>query len=64
MKIQYDAERRMFHLQSGEMSYVLGFTQDGRLLHLYWGKRLSQDISLYPFYTRFISMRCTRIKSQ
>ena len=48
MKIHHDAERRMFHLQSGEMSYVLGVTPDGRLLHLYWGKRLSQDISLDP----------------
>ena len=46
MKITYHQEIGLFHLQTTEMSYVLGTTKDGRLLHLYWGKALQMDDSL------------------
>ncbi len=42
MPINYDAEKRRFHIQSGTMSYVLEVVKDGWLRHAYWGKKLKQ----------------------
>ncbi|MBQ6804145.1 MAG: hypothetical protein IJP04_05780, partial [Clostridia bacterium] len=54
MNIRYDAERKIFHLQTREMSYVLGVTPDGRLLHLYWGKALENEASLQALATEIL----------
>ncbi|CAM3042744.1 alpha-galactosidase [Paenibacillus sediminis] len=40
MKIEFDAEQKIFHLQSKNTSYVMQVIRDGYLTHLYWGKRI------------------------
>ena len=40
MFIKYDESNRIFHLQSGEASYVLGVTKQGYLAHYYWGRKV------------------------
>ena len=41
MRITWNAALRYFHLATTEMSYLMGVTLDGRLLHLYWGAALT-----------------------
>lgn len=38
--ITYDPEKRLFHLQGKDTSYVMQVIRGGCLSHLYWGKRL------------------------
>ncbi len=45
MNIAWNAEKKYFHLKTGEMSYLMGVAPDGRLLHLYWGKTLACEES-------------------
>jgi alpha-galactosidase len=40
MSIRYDENNRIFHLQSGDASYVLGVTKQGYLAHYYWGRKV------------------------
>ncbi|MCH3972292.1 MAG: alpha-galactosidase [Oscillospiraceae bacterium] len=40
MPIFYDAKKQLFHLSNDCVSYVLQVSQDGRLSHKYWGKKL------------------------
>ncbi|MBD2844152.1 alpha-galactosidase [Paenibacillus sp. IB182496] len=40
MGIHYDAQRRLFHLQSLDTSYVIQLVGAGYPAHLYWGKRM------------------------
>lgn len=40
MPIRYDAERKLFHLQTKSASYVMGLFRDHYLFHLYWGKKI------------------------
>ncbi|MHA6480531.1 alpha-galactosidase [Paenibacillus sp. strain BS8-2] len=40
MFIQFDESNRIFHLQSGDTSYVLGLTEQGFLAHYYWGRKV------------------------
>ncbi|MDF2836504.1 MAG: alpha-galactosidase [Paenibacillus sp.] len=40
MFIKYDESNRIFHLQSGDASYVLGVTKQGYLAHYYWGRKV------------------------
>ncbi len=40
MTIHYDQERRVFHLQSANSSYVMQIVGDGYLAHLYWGRKI------------------------
>lgn len=40
MAIRYDESTRTFHLQSGNVSYVMQIVKDGYLAHLYWGSRI------------------------
>jgi len=47
MNIRFCEEHRFFHLFTKEMSYAFGITENKRLVHLYWGKRLSTE-SLVP----------------
>ena len=40
MPIYFDEEKRIFHLQAGDSSYVLQIVRDGYLKHAYWGKKV------------------------
>lgn len=40
MTITYLKDKNLFHLQSKNVSYVLGVTKQGHLAHYYWGKRI------------------------
>ncbi len=40
MGIQFEKKRGLFHLTSNTTSYILKKTDDGDLLHLYWGEKL------------------------
>lgn len=40
MSIHYDERNHIFHLQSGDTSYVLGVTKQGYLAHYYWGRKV------------------------
>lgn len=42
MSIQFDAVKKVFHLQAKDTSYVMGIARDGYLLHLYWGKKINE----------------------
>ena len=44
--ITFDARRRMFHIQTAEMSYLCSIGQDNRLVHRYWGSRLKDTEDL------------------
>ena len=46
MNITYDANRRLFHLFSDEMSYAFLITDKGKLINIYWGKRLVHEDAL------------------
>ncbi len=37
MSIQYDEKRRLFRIQTGEMSYVFAVSDKGKLIHCHWG---------------------------
>ena len=51
MRMHFDAENRVFHLSTPEMSYAFGIAEDGRVRHLYWGPALKQDLSIMPLCT-------------
>lgn len=40
MTVTYLKDKNLFHLQSKNVSYVLGVTKQGHLAHYYWGKKL------------------------
>ena len=40
MPIYFDSSKRLFLLQAGETSYVMGLSATGYLCHLYWGKKI------------------------
>ena len=40
MAIQYDASRRLFHLQTDDTSYAIRIVHGGYLAHVYWGARV------------------------
>lgn len=42
MSINYDAERNIFHLRSGNSSYAMQIVRGKYLTHLYWGKGLRE----------------------
>lgn len=41
MAIYYEEEHKLFHLKTKEYSYVMQVLKSGYLVHLYWGKSLS-----------------------
>jgi len=45
MRIYYDEKEKFFHLQTPEMSYVIGIAPDGRIINDFWGKGLATDQS-------------------
>ncbi|ANS73343.1 alpha-galactosidase [Paenibacillus yonginensis] len=54
MPIQFDAEQRVFHLQSANSSYVLQIVKGEFVTHLYWGKKIKfyRDSSPLAFVGR------------
>ena len=49
---------RVFTLSGGDVSYVLHVTEDGKLMNLYWGKRVPDhavqpELSDYPGFASF-----------
>ena len=53
--IHYNAENRMFHLQSGNVSYVFFADRHGFLRHLYFGEAIpAQEDILYLSQTAFL----------
>lgn len=57
MAITFNADHNTFTLSGGDVSYVLHITAEGRLMNLYWGKRVP-DGSICPAlddYPAFIS---------
>ena len=58
MSINYCSESRSFYLAGGDVSYVLHVTEEGRLMNLYWGKRvpdgaISTSLVGYPACASF-----------
>lgn len=41
MPIIYDNSRKIFHLQTGNTSYIMQIVKEKYLVHLYWGRRIS-----------------------
>jgi alpha-galactosidase len=44
--IIYNAEKKVFHLQAKDTSYVFEILNTGHLGHLYWGKKVKADLDL------------------
>ncbi|MCM3033994.1 alpha-galactosidase [Niallia sp. MER 6] len=42
MGILFDSNRKIFHLQARNTSYVMEIARDGYLLHLYWGRKVKE----------------------
>jgi alpha-galactosidase len=45
-EIRYVADRKLWHLEAGPVSYVIGINEHGELQSIYWGKRLWRDDDL------------------
>ncbi len=43
MSIQFDAQTKTFRLETLKTSYVMGISEYGHLLHLYFGKKIGND---------------------
>lgn len=46
--IRYDAARKMFRIDAGQVTYAFGVDSDGMLQTVYWGARLATDDPLGP----------------
>jgi alpha-galactosidase len=42
MGIFFDEEKRVFHLQAGNTSYIMQVLKQGYLAHLYWGRKIKK----------------------
>lgn len=40
MAILFDAVNNIFHLKSGNCSYIFGVNEHGLLQHIYWGETI------------------------
>ena len=45
MNIIFEKATKVFHLQTGNTSYIMQIYKDGYLAHLYWGRRIRKGIS-------------------
>lgn len=45
MKVEYNEEKKLFHLYNKHLSYVIGILRNGHLGHFYLGKRLYGPLS-------------------
>ncbi len=70
MAVIYNQEKRIFSLQTKNTTYQMKADQLGYLLHLYYGKRVSQDMDYlvtyadFKAYFPFIILCDTYLKSQ
>lgn len=46
MLIKYKEKENIFHLQAKDSSYIMEIATTGHLLHLYWGKKISNELNL------------------
>ena len=54
--ILYQETYKQFHLRNDFISYIFMISHDGKLLHLYYGKRLTGDMRyLLTYYDRGFS---------
>jgi len=44
MSIQFQANEKIFHLQTRSASYAMQVVASGHLMHLYWGDRINSDL--------------------
>lgn len=42
MKISYNADNKIFHIQTENTSYIMGIFKEKKLLHLYYGKKINE----------------------
>lgn len=49
MDISYDASRRLFHLHTDEVSYAFAVNDNGKLVHVYWGKAMHASDAFDPY---------------
>ena len=47
--IKYDTKKRQFHLSNDRMSYVMEVTEQGYLLHTYYGKKIENFMKTRPY---------------
>ena len=47
MGIQYDAQKRMFKLDTSHTTYLIGLSEEGYVGHIYYGKRLGSFAGRY-----------------
>jgi alpha-galactosidase len=45
-EIRYVAEKKLWHVEAGPVSYVVGLNENNELQPIYWGKRLWRDADL------------------
>ncbi|MBE7056331.1 MAG: alpha-galactosidase [Ruminococcaceae bacterium] len=50
--IRFDEERRIFHLTSGDSSYIMGVNAQNFLIHGYWGRKLPDSDFNYLMETQ------------
>jgi alpha-galactosidase len=51
MLIRVDEEKRLFHLNSGDSSYIMGVNPQNFLAHGYWGRKLPEGDYRYLLET-------------
>lgn len=57
MAIHYDADKRMFYLETSVASYVIQISGVGHALHLYYGSKIAREDISY-IYTETVSRTC------
>ena len=50
-EIRYVADRKLWHIEAGPVSYVLGVNEKSELQSIYWGKRLWREDDLAPAHS-------------
>ncbi len=49
MSITYDAKKKVFHLQTNKSSYIFGYYKENFLIHMYYGKKLTDIFDFEDF---------------
>ena len=49
--VRYLADRKLWVLDGGQVTYVIGLNERQELQHVYWGKRLTRDADLQPAHS-------------
>ncbi len=56
MSITYDAARRLFRIQSGEMAYVFAVSDQGKPIHLHWGSPVTGESDFDAILSDYVFM--------